>query len=727
MAIAPTYDGPTAADPTENEDPNRSIASKTRLSTRPKDEMVTVITATVKRMREHTGQWRKDAKEDFSFYAGKQWSEEDEAALKQALRPVITYNRVGPMIDAVGGLEINNRQETRYIPREMGDVGVNEVLTGAADWVRDEADAEDEETDAFIDALICGMGWTETRLAYDEDPDGMLEINRTDPLEMYWDTACRKRNLADAKHLARVKDYDEEDFTNTWPEWARDMAPAMGSEGGNWEEDNNEIHTADFLAYEDDEDAEENRARRHYRVTEYQWFELEAFTRTVNPANGEIEEVSPTAARRLRPKLADMGIPMVNQKRRKYYRAFVCRGQLLEVMELPTQKGFTYQCITGKRDRNTRTWYGMVRALKDPQRWANKFFSQILHALNSNAKGGVLAETDAFQDPDQAESDWAAPDNIVMMKTGALSGQNPKIMPKPAGAYPQGIDRLMEFSLQAFREVTGLNLEILGQADRMQPGVLEYQRKESAVTILAPIFDSLKRYRKMQGRILLEYIQQYLSDGRLVRILGEDGRQQYVPLVREEGTATYDVIVDDAPSSPNQREKTFQIMAQLLPVLLKAGMPIPPDVLDYAPLPAGLVAKWKEMLQPKDGQKAPSPEEIEAQGKAQKDQSAAQLNMAKAGTEQAKAQTEASKAQAVQAQAAAQMARIAEMTPVDQAQAQHFDAKRLLELQRAESERIRQETMKMETGADLALSREKEETERARQVALKRRPTGGQD
>lgn len=723
MAVSPDYGGSPSGSH-DNPDPNRSIREKTRLSSLDRDLIVTTIEADVKRMRQHTGDWRREAKEDFGFYAGKQWSEEDEASLKEMLRPVIVYNRVGPMIDAVTGLEVNNRQETRFIPREMGDAGVSEVLTGAAEWVRDEADAEDEETDAFVDALICGMGWTETKISYDEDPDGQIEINRIDALEMYWDTAARKRNLADAKRLARVMDFDEEDFANAWPEWSRELSPSMGADQENWP-DEGEIFTNDIIGYQEDEaDSDENRSKRYYRVIEYQWFELEDFVRTVNPMTGKIEEVSPKSAGRLQPRLAELGIPMVRQKRRKYYRAFVCRRKLLEMMELPTQRGFTYQCITGKRDRNNRVWYGMVKALKDPQRWANKFFSQILHTLNSNAKGGILAEQDAFVDPDAAESGWSAPDNIVMMRSGALSGSSPKVMPKPVGAYPQGTDRLMEFSLSAFREVTGLNLEILGQADRMQPGVLEYQRKESAVTILAPLFDSLRRYRKMQGRILLEYIQTYLSDGRLVRILGNDGTQKYVPLVRDEGTATYDIIVDDAPSSPNQKEKVFQILSQLLPVLLKAGMPIPPDVLDYAPLPASLTQKWKEMLQPKDGSGKPSPEEIEAQGKAQKDQSAAQLNMAKAGTEQAKAQTEASKAQAVQAQAAAQMARIAEMTPVDQSQAAHFDAKRLLELQRAESERIRQEAMMAETRADLSLSQEKEATERARQTALKRRPTG---
>jgi hypothetical protein len=169
-------------------------------------------------------------------------------------------------------------------------------------------------------------------------------------------------------------------------------------------------------------------------------------------------------------------------------------------------------------------------------------------------------------------------------------------MQKPGGGMTAGYTNLLEFSISSIRDASGVNLELLGMRDANQPGVLEAQRKQAGMTILATLFDSLRRFRKQIGRVRLHYIQNYLSDGRLIRIAKDDGTTEMIPLVRDQAAGQYEVIVEDAPTSPNSKEQTWATVQQVLPAfrdLLTPEAVI--TVLEYSPLPSKLVTAFKEM------------------------------------------------------------------------------------------------------------------------------------
>jgi hypothetical protein len=546
-----------------------------------------------KRAVDHSSQWRRDARKDFDFAAGEQWEESDKQLLREQLRPIITFNRVGPIIDAVAGSEINNRQEVRYIPRTVDDSGVNEMLSEAARWVRDQCDAEDEESDAFMDGVTCGMGWTETRMDYENDLDGEVVIDRIDPLEMWWDPDAKKRNLKDARWIARIKNFTNEDIKATWPDKYNEVVGEVHSNAQS-EPLGTGTNANSPDEYQDSEEKpwDTKPDKKTQPVVEYQWWERETVYRVQE--NGKITEFDSKRFARLKDQLDQTGMKYLKQTRRVYKRAFLSGDVILEQGLCPCETDFTYQCITAKRNRNKNTWFGLVRAMKDPQMWANKFYSQILHVINTNAKGGVIVDENAVDDTRKFEKEWARSDSVIWAKPGAAA--RGAIQPKPTVPYPTGLDRLMEFAVDAHYSVTGVNLEMLGMADRNQAGVLEYQRREAGLTILGMLFNSLRGYRKSQGRVLLYFITEYISDDRLIRVVGENGAK-YVPLAKQDDTMRYDIIVDEAASSPNQKERTFQVMSQILPMIMKTGVPIPPEILDYSPLPESLVTKWKQLIQ----------------------------------------------------------------------------------------------------------------------------------
>lgn len=598
------------------------------------------LTGWIKRDMPHVEEWRKSAKESFEFYSGKQWSDDDMRALKQKNRPAIVHNRVGPLVNAIVGSEINNRREVRYIPREQGDAQANEVLTAAAEWFRDECEAEDEESESFQDAVISGMGWVDTTLTFDDNPDGDPLIERLNPLEMGWDCEASKANLVDATRVWRIREMSYEAARQLFPEYDKAMlhagwAKEVGSSGPVDQDAHN-----DYQNEGSDEDFSEGKK---CLIAEIRWFENAPFYRG-SDLQGGVREYTEQEVKALKEQFGDF--PVVRQTRRVVKRAFIGRDILGEPDQPLVPSGFTgWECITGYQDKVNNQFYGVVEAAKDPQRWANKFMSQVMDLLNSQSKGGIMAERGAFEDDAQAEQSWAKADAITYMQRGSLSGDKPKILPKPVAQFPTGFFTLFQTSNDMITQVTGLSPEFIGNREVDQAGVLEYQRRQSSLNLLASLFNALRRYRKRQGKIMLFLIQNHLSDGRLVRIVGND-LEQYVPLTKDyTASATYDIIVDDAPSSPNEKDRTWQIITQMLPVLKDFLTPDTAlELLEASPLPASLVSKWKKKAEQAKAEAAqnpqPSPEEMQMQMEQAKFQMDMQGKQADIGYKQQAAQVD---------------------------------------------------------------------------------------
>ncbi len=640
----------------------------------------------------HWSKWRKEAKKCYGFVSGDQWTAEDKAKMIDEMRAPIVFNRSGPMVDAVTGAEILNRQEVRYSPREIGDVKVNEIITSAAEWARDQTDAEDEESDAFHDVIVCGMGWTETRMDYERDAEGMVQIDRIDPLEMWADPKATKRNLADRRYHFRAHWQRRDELAEGWRKRLNEYG---GAGEGSQDMGTNHSSRKDDYDEEDDGDGQDQSKeadKNRVWVRHFQWFDVVDAYKMSDPMTGKIATLPKDKMRAVIKMFVSNGMQppeMIKIQQREYREAWLAGNVVMDSRKIPCDD-FTIHAITGKRDRNANTWFGIVRAMIDPQMWANKWLSQILHILNTSAKGGVLFETDVFANQRKAQDEWARPDSMIEVKPNSLA--RGAIQERTAANYPNGIANLMEFAVNSMPQVTGINLELLGLVQKEQAGVLEAQRKQAGYAILAVFFDALRRYRKMQGRVMLYFIQHYMSDGRLIRVMGENGNEQYVPLVRNKETITYDVIVDDAPMSANQKENVWGMMVQLMPMLSR--QPVPAEVwselLRYSPLPSSVSTKIAKAI---SGPDEPTPEQQAAQA-------AMQLDIEQKAADVAKTKAEAAKISS-EAQAAGNdlQVKAAEMQMNAQAKGQELQMK-AAEHQMTMAQRSQEHQLKMQTAAD---------------------------
>lgn len=661
--------------------------------------MVNEITENIRKSRVHWSEWRLEAKESYDFYAGTQWDTEDAEKLKNQGRTPVVFNRIVRTVNSVKGVEVQNRQEVKYYPRNIEvnkqgqdqqdpnsptDSGFADTLNAAAAWAREQCNAEDEESEAFEDLLISGCGFTEMRMDYDIDPQGIIVKDRIDPLDVYVDPDSKKKNFEDAKWIAVVKEMSKREVREMFPD-----APDIDS-GTLWNDEDVLVHDqTDEWKYINNYADQIQRVNKRY-IVQYQYYRKEnvyiVLTQDLNIVSFDEKRYG-----KVKKLIDSQALKVIKIKKRVYRQCFLVGNSIQDDVELGCDH-FTIRGMTALRDRNKNTYFGLVALMKDPQRWANKWLSQIQFILNSNAKGGLLVEDGAVEDIRDLEDDWSSPDSVIRLLPGGLT----KIQQKSPIEYPDGIDRLLNYAIQAITDIPGVNLEMIGMAARDQPIGLEMTRKDAAITVLATFFDSLRRYRKVDGRILAYFIQNYISDGRLIRIVGEDG-VQYVPLIKDKVSFEYDVVVDEASTSPNSKDKIFYMLNQILPLALQSGIPVPKEILDYMPLPFDLVQKWKQTIV---DQSQPDPQQQAIQDNMQKialmlaslEVPKKQAEIAKTQSDTTKNYADAQKAQAVGQEQAALSAQKFGIISNDQAlKAQNMQQ----DQQRKNTELLMNQTRKM--------------------------------
>ena len=593
--------------------------------------LVQTVKNNLKKASELSGQWRKEAEENDSFVAGHQWEREDRDQLKENGKPAITYNRIEPMVNAVLGTEIQHRQKMIFIPRHPTSEeasGASDLATEAYSWALDQCGGEFERTLAFKDMIIRGIGWVNFRMDYEEDLDGKFILSKVDGMDMYFDPDARQQNLADAKWVARVRVLPLDQVEQQWPDKVKDIRgaevakentnPFGGGSGiqptvitnpvpqspvglqytnytpGGAGQTSTETGGVSSYGTQSTTYPERNPHSRGYvDIIEYQWVERHTVYR-VTDADDNVSFLDDDEFKNIKKRLKKMDdeLDIVKQYRKRYHRAYLCGDVLLQEDELPFGR-FTYQAMTCAWDAKEKNWYGLVRAMKDPQRGANKYFSLGVHLFSVSPKGTMLAESGAFMNPQKASRDWSRPGSIINLKPGAISQSMVKVEPPPA--FPQAATTMIQYSIESLRDVTGINMEMMGQSEGPEAGSTIQKRQTQGMTILAPLFNSYARYRETEALLTFDFLKKFLTDGRWIRI-GGPYNSQYLQLVKDDLADSYDLMLDDAPTDPNQKMAVWENLQPLLPMLVRQGS-FPIALLDYAPLPASVTSAIKREIE----------------------------------------------------------------------------------------------------------------------------------
>lgn len=629
--------------------------------------------------------WKRDAKQAFRFYAGDQLNEDDKHKLEQEKRPVVTFNMIGPNVRAVVGIQAANRTEIRYSAPD----GQDPATQGFADWANkllkrcDEAcDAEMEVSESFKDTVICGMGWTQRTIDFETDPKGIMVKRSIDPLRKWWDPAAKRHNLVDRKFDFTEVFIDKWEFKKLYPD-AEDEVATVGVEGtasgggdpfsvGGEEHDQFDTEVEHEEAqdpYRGDRSSPDGyeRLKDKVRLIEYNYWRWKssylvmreagdtlidedgwsAFKKGIEAQGFQTHEIDADVDPAILEDSRQVLYKRVNEKR--FYKAIFRGASILAHNENIDPAAWNEHCITADLDRATGLWYGIVRPMIDPQLWSSKLFMQIMLVVMSNPKGGLFYKKGAFARPDQAREDYAGASPMIEVKLGETQTFDQVIHERQPGVYPQGLHELMAYASGIIPRVTGLNMELLGMAQKDQPGILEHLRQQAGMTILASLFDSLRAYHKLDARTALYLMRHEVPAKRQAEILGAVQQQ----LIQAVGAApsdldAYMVTVDESPYSPNRKMLIFKMLTDMGTTNPEMQSLVFPEILDWLPnMPQDVVTRLKQ--------------KVEQQGKSQQASQQQQEQMSAAQI-LAKLQEMLSHAQLYRAQAAAAEAEIGNET-----------------------------------------------------------------
>lgn len=619
-----------------------------------------------------------------SFYAGDFMSYEDTVSYTDVTgkkkKALVKFNKVKPYVNSVKGFMAQNRRKPKYEAR-IEQSQVQELFTSYAnaisDYLRNNADADQVETQQDGDMLINGYGAVETALSYGEgrasvEEEGEMLMGRLDPLAVGWDPFARATNLTDARWVYYCREYALEDAMRLFDDSeAEDFEETSEGQEGQYEYfPNGGIYDKIAPVEWADKDS------RMVKVFFYQWYEVEEFYKVPNPLFAiedqdtvmfadiflqtmaeRYEDFNPRAEilvcnEEAKNELEDYFGPYMQEafeyKRKVFYSAVLSGDKVFTKFKSLSQQGFSIQFKTGDFDAANGIWTGMVNSMMEPALYFNKALTELMYTIASNAKGGVMYESDAVEDIAEFEKNYAKTDGNVEVAPGAISGG--KIKPKAQAQLPTGLDNIINIADQSMSDVNGFDPTFMGSREFANDTALfQRQRIKQVMSTLACYFDAATLYQKRNARLVLDLMRVFVenNENMTVRVVGEEGRAMFLRLSSKQLSAEYDVTIGEAPLTQQDKAEQATILQAMGDKLLAVGDSTTAKVLfglsiDLMPLDYGIKERAKEAFEPAQQEVDPAyVKQLEAQVQALQGQmSQAQLQKLVADTARTEADTQ---------------------------------------------------------------------------------------
>jgi hypothetical protein len=505
------------------------------------------------------GDNRDLAVEDLRFIYDEdgQWTQESKN--KRHGRPCYTYNRVIGAVNQVIGDQRQNKPSIKVRGVDSkADPKTAEVFTGLIRNIENCSDADTAYDTAFKFAAAGGMGVWRVVPEYENDDsfDQSIYIRRVaNPFTAYCDPSAKDFCKRDSNWWIVTEKIAKDTFTQQYPN-CETKAIEIGEFDSNW-----------FFA--DD-----------IRVAEY-WRRKPKVKTIALLSDGRTVELDPEI-KSILDELEALGVTVTKQRKVRGHVIEWFKVSGSEILEGPIEYNWKYIPIVPVYGRTINIegeekWQGIARHSKDAQRSYNYHRSTIVETAALTPKAPYMATPRMVKDH---EAMWkqANVKNYPYLLYN-IDPDSPLAKPyrEPPPDIPAALITLAQQDVDDIKTTTGFFDPSLGARSNETSGKAIMARQREGDVGSYEFIDNLAKAIKFTGEILVDMIPKVYDTERQVRVLGLDGKEDFVTInqeVKDEETGQvklvndirqgkFDVAVTVGPSYTTQRQESAETLIAL--------------------------------------------------------------------------------------------------------------------------------------------------------------------
>jgi predicted nucleic acid-binding protein len=521
------------------------------------------------------------------FFRGEQWSVDDLNALKLARRPALTINKIISTLGTLMGEQIYNRSEVLFRPSAGSPSETAEALTKVWMQIAQNNQLPWTRSELFADGIIRSRGFIDARLDFTDSMQGEVRIINVNSKNVVIDPDA--------------EEYDPDSWNDVFvTKWltTQDVATIYSEDDAEYLKDKD--GSAFPYGYDSIERVRDRfggvlplagyygvvepyQVRRNVRVLDRQYRRLDKQLHFVDIKTGDMRPIPATWDRN---KIASVlekarGQLSTTKKLVKRVRWTVTADNVVLHDDWSPYKHFTViPYFPYFRYGHT---IGLVENLLGSQELLNKTTSQELHVVNTTANSGWKVVTGSLKNMSIEELEQQGAATGLVLELDKLDGAE-KITPN---ATPQGLDRLSYKAEEHIKGISNVNDAMQGFSREDVAAKAIQTNRDSGSMSTTKVMDNLERTDYILARNVLDMVQEFYTEERIITITHDDVTQQAESMtvnqyneadgqiVNDLTLGEYSIIISSQPYRASLEDSQFdQVMT-----MRERGIQIPDSVV----------------------------------------------------------------------------------------------------------------------------------------------------